>query len=392
MAGHSAPQGVVAGSIPLFAGHPAPDLLPIVPIRQVMDAVWARPDVTRLFNYGDEQGNAQLIGFLADRLRREESLSISRDNLMITGGATGGVSMIAQNLTRAGDVVMVDAPSYRDALHIFRDGQLDLRAIPVDQAGARADAMEAELRALEANDKMPRFYYVVPNFQNPTGITMPRHRRQAIIQLSRRYGFAIVEDDVYRDIHFDGPPPASFFALAGGHRVLRLGSFSKTLAPGMRIGWLLASADMIQRFVESGTLRMGGGANPFSSAVVADYCLGGRWDEHVGWLRGQYRRRRDFALEALRQSMPAAASWTRPEGGYFIWLRLPRDLSLSQLESAARRQGVYFAPGRDFFVDPEAGDHHLRLSYSYLSHDDLRAGIGILGRLIGRLLKSWSQV
>ena len=164
-----------------------------------------------------------------------------------------------------------------------------------------------------------------------------------------------------------------------------MGTFSKTLAPGLRIGWLIASSDWIKRFVNSGMLRMGGGANPFTAALIADYCHGGRWEAHIDELRLAYRKRRDLALAALEESMPASVHWTRPGGGYFIWLRLPSNVQVDALERAAQAENLYFASGAGFYVRPADGAHQLRLSFSYVPHDDLRRGIAILGRLIKRL-------
>ena len=381
----STPQGVVAGSIPLFAGHPASDLLPIDGLGGVIRSAWREGSVARFLNYGDEQGNPQLIDFLVERLNSRENLGIDRGNVMIIGGSTGGVDMVTQRLTVPGDAVLVDAPSYRDALHIFRDHQLELCAVPIDDEGIILADLERKLRDLASKGKKPRFYYVVPNFQNPSGITVTRERRLAVIELSREYGFAIVEDDVYSELRFEGASAASFFALAGGGQVIRLGTFSKTLAPGLRIGWLIASAQRIASFVASGVLRMGGGANPFSAAVVADFCRSGDWEAHVAWLRGQYRWRRDLALAALQNSMPAAVEWTRPAGGYFIWLRLPAGVQVDGLEASAQEQGLYFASGKGFFAEPADGAHHLRLSFSFVPLPDLQAGIEILGALITRM-------
>ena len=380
----STPQGIVAGSIPLFAGHPAPELLPAPAIGRLL-AGWDESPPLRAFNYGDEQGDARLLDFLLARLNDTEKLGIGRENLMIVPGSTGGVAMITRLLTKAGDTILVDAPSYRDALHIFRDQGLNLRALPIDDEGPSIETLEAELERLAAKKLRPRFYYVVPNFQNPSGITVSEARRRAILALSKEHGFGIVEDDVYSDLRFAGCAPPSFYALARGEQVLRLGSFSKTLAPGLRLGWLMGGARQITAFVNSGVLRMGGGANPFGAALVAAYCQSGAWQAHVDWLRGQYQARRDVALAALTSAMPAGVRWTRPQGGYFIWLRLPDGLDVDELERRAQAQQVYFANGRGFFPEPALGAQHLRLSYSYLSHDDLRKGIGILGSLIAQL-------
>ena len=381
----SVPQGVVAGSIPLFAGHPSPDLLPIEDLQRIIRSAWEGPNVARFLNYGDEQGNRQLIEFLVGRLNRAEDLDISGEHLMVIGGSTWGVGMVTQHLASPGDAVLVDAPSYRDALHIFRDHRLEIWAAPVDEEGIIIADLERNLRKLAANGVAPRFYYVVPNFQNPSGITMSRERRLAVIELSRQYDFVIVEDDVYSDLRFEGAAPPSFYDLDGGENVLRLGTFSKTLAPGLRIGWLIASPGRIARFVESGMLRMGGGANPFTAAIVADYCRSGAWEAHVKWLRGQYERRRDIALTALGASMPAGVTWTHPGGGFFIWLRLPASVHVDALEERAQEQGVYFASGKGFYVNPADGAHQLRLSFSFVPLPDLKSGIEVLGKLIARM-------
>ena len=379
-------QGIIADSIPLFAGHPAHELLPTAALRRITAAAWDAPDALRMLNYGDEQGDPRLRAFLLERLRRNEALVIDSSNLMIVGGSTWGVEMITRQLTQAGDVILVDAPAYRDALHIFRDHRLEMQAIPIDAGGIIIAELAERLARLQAAGRAPKFYYAVPNFHNPTGITLSLARREAIVELSRRYGFVIVEDDVYRDIRFSDAIPPSFYALAGGRDVLRLGSFSKTLAPGLRIGWLLGAAEWIQCFVDSGWLRMGGGANPFTAKIVADYCHSGDWEAHVAWLRGQYRQRRDVALAALRQLMPAGVRWTQPAGGYFIWLTLPLLASVAVLARRAEAERVYFAPGTDFFVRHIDGAQHLRLSYSFLSPAELQRGIAILAQLIAALI------
>jgi 2-aminoadipate transaminase len=378
-------QGVVAGSIPLFAGHPSHDLLPILDIQQTIESAFGQADVWRMFDYGDEQGDPDLITFLVERFNRQENLDITSDNLMIVAGSTGGVTMITNLLTQPNDTILVDAPSYRDALHIFRDNQLDMHSIPIDEGGIIVAEMVKSLESLKAENRLPKFYYVVPNFQNPTGITLSQARREAIIELSQQYDFVIVEDDVYSDIRFVDDIPPSFFALADGKNALRLGTFSKTLSPGLRLGWLLGDADQIQRFVTSGKLRMGGGANPFTAKIVADYCKSGAWDKHIQWLRGQYQTRRDIALTALSESMPASVTWTQPQGGYFIWVTLPEAIHVDDFEKIANQNSVYFSSGMGFFVNPNDGKRHIRLSFSFVPHDDIKRGIEVLGRLINEL-------
>jgi len=379
----STPQGVIAGSIPLFAGHPSHDLIPLSDLQKTIESAFDA-NMWRMFDYGDEQGNRDLINFLVKRFSRRENLNITSDNLMIIAGSTGGVMMITNLLTQANDTILVDAPSYRDALHIFRDHHIDIHAIPIDEGGIIVAEMAKTLDRLKAENRLPKFYYVVPTFQNPTGITLSQERRKAIIALSKQYGFVIVEDDVYSDIRFVDDIPPSFFELGNGQNVLRFGTFSKTLSPGLRLGWLLGDAEQIQRFVTSGKLRMGGGASPFTAKIVADYCNSGSWDKHIQWLRGPYKTRRDIALTALKQNMPDSVSWTYPQGGYFIWVTLPDYIHVDELEKLANENAVYFASGMGFYVNPDDGKHNLRLSFSFLPHDDLKRGIEILGKCIAQ--------
>ena len=376
------PQGVVAGSIPLFAGHPSHELLPIRDVQRTVENAFAQKNVTRLFDYGDEQGNPDLIAFLVDYFNRTEHLNITHDNLMIIAGSTGGVNMITHHLTQPDDTILVDSPSYRDALHIFRDNHLDMQSITIDGGGIIISALEETLEKLLSEGRSPKFYYVVPNFQNPTGITLSQERREAIVHLSQEYDFVIVEDDVYTDIRFIDKAPPSFYELANGQNALRLGTFSKTLSPGFRIGWMIGDASRVQRFITSGKLKMGGGANPFTAQIVADYCTSGAWEKHVGWLREKYQKRRDIALQALQNSMPDNVSWTEPDGGYFIWVTLPPHIHVAELEKVANENNVYFASGMGFFVDPDDGKHNIRLSFSFVPHEDMKKGIEILGRLI----------
>jgi len=381
-------QGVVAGSIPLFAGHPSPDLIPAADIQQIIADAWRDDSSSRMFDYGDEQGDPDLIRFLVERFNERESLNLTSDNVMIIGGSTAGVTMISTLLANEGDPILVDAPSYRDALHIFRDQGLDMHSVPIDDGGVIVDEMVKVLEHLRFEERLPKFYYVVPTFQNPSGITLSRKRRLEIIELSGLYGFTIVEDDVYSDIRFVDEIPPSFYELAKGKNVIRLGTFSKTLSPGMRMGWMLSEPEQIQQFVNSGTMAMGGGANPFTAKVVADYCESGAWDNHVQWLRGRYQTRRNTALSALEKHMPDEVRWTEPDGGYFIWVTLPDSVDVDTLECAANEQNVYFSSGKGFYVNPNDGSHSLRLSYSLVTFDDMKRGIAILGDVIRDLLGS----
>jgi 2-aminoadipate transaminase len=293
--------------------------------------------------------------------------------------------MLARLYVKPGGVVLVEAPTYVDALYIFRDHHLELRSIAMDEDGLIPGELERQLAELRASGTIPGMLYTVPTFHNPTGRTLPEARRLEVIRLARDYGFLIVEDDVYRDLSFEGMVPPSFYSLAKGQQVVSIGSFSKTLAPGLRLGWLLGSESVIERCVNCGTTQMGGGANPFTAQMVAQYCRNGSWEKHIERVRALYKQRRDRALSALEQYMPGDVEWSHPAGGFFIWLSLPRDIFADHVKRLALQEGVALAAGAGFFVNPVDGDHHLRLTYSCASPEEIDAGIRVLSQVIHRV-------
>lgn len=378
------PQGGAANTIPLLLGHPDPSTLLTPELRQAMEHVISSPRASAALQYGPEQGTQHLIEVLFEKIKREQHLSLQPGNLMVVAGSTHAVDMLARLYARPGGVVLVEAPTYVDALHIFRDHHLELRSIPMDDDGLIPGALESQLAGLRASDTVPSMLYTVPTFHNPTGRTLPEARRLEVIRLARRYGFLIVEDDVYRDLAFEGTVPPSFYALAQGQQAVSIGSFSKTLAPGLRLGWLLGSESVIGRCVNCGTTQMGGGANPFTAHIVAEYCGHGSWEKHIERVRSLYKMRRDRALSALEQYMPVDVEWSHPAGGFFIWLSLPRDIFAGHVRRLALQEGVALAAGAGFFVNPADGDHHVRLAYSCARPEEIDTGIRVLGQVIHR--------
>jgi len=376
------PQGMAANTISLLLGHPDPATLLPPELRNAIQQVLSSPQSSRALQYGPEQGTQSLINVLVEKINREQGLSLQPGNLMVVAGSTHAVDMLARLYARPGGVVLVEAPTYVDAIHIFRDHQLELRSIPMDEDGLITSELEEQLARLQVSGTFPSILYTIPNFHNPTGITLSEARRLEMIRLAHRYGSLIVEDDVYRDLSFEGTVPASFYALANGKQVVSIGSFSKTLAPGLRLGWLLGSEDVVQRCINCGTTQMGGGANPFVAHIVAEYCRNGHWEKHLLHLRSLYKKRRDVALSALDQYMPSDVEWTHPAGGFFVWLRLPKSIFAQDVKRLALQQGVALAAGEGFFVNPSEGEHRLRLAYSCAAPNDIATGIRILAQVI----------
>jgi DNA-binding transcriptional MocR family regulator len=274
----------------------------------------------------------------------------------------------------------VDSPTYHLALRVFRDHGLELIPVAGDADGLRPEALADALARLRRARRQPRFLYLVPNFGNPTGATLPLARRQSIAALAQETGLTILEDDVYRHLWFDAPPPPPLSDLAPDH-VIRLGSFSKLLAPGLRVGWLLAPPEVVRRCAGSGLLDSGGGISHFAAHVVAAYMELGLFDPHVELLRAAYRARRDLFCAALARHLPAGCDWQAPGGGFFVWVRLPEGVDAQALLPQAEAAGVSYVPGARFCADG-GGRSHIRLAFTLLSPAEMQEGAMRLGQLL----------
>jgi DNA-binding transcriptional MocR family regulator len=378
------------GPIALMLGHPDPTTLATPEFRSAVAMAMDAPDFSQGLRYAPDEGMGSLIELLIEKIVREQSLSLGPANIMLVAGSTHAVDMLARLYAKPSGVVLVEAPTYPDAIHIFRDHQIELHAIPMDDGGLVVSALEERLVWLKAHGKSPNFLYTIPTYHNPRGCTLSEARRREILALADAYALMVVEDDVYHDLSFSGPVPASFFALGHGQRVCSIGSFSKTLAPGLRLGWLVAPQEVIQTCLACGTTQMGGGASPFSAQVVAQYCWSGHWEPHVRRLRSIYETRRDLMASALERYMPPGLTWTRPDGGFFVWLTLPSPVRARDVKRAALEAGVAVAAGEAFFLDPCDGQQHLRLAYSYAAPEDLDAGIRTLAQVVNGFMQDKS--
>jgi DNA-binding transcriptional MocR family regulator len=356
------------GTISFIYGLPDSATFPVDELRRAADQVLKeRPEVA--LQYGPEQGYGPLIDFLRRRVASTEGLIVERPQIMLTGGSTQALDHLCTLFSRRGDVVLVEAPTYHETIQLFRDHGLRPLQIPTDADG------------LERQGERARFLYTIPNFQNPSGITLAAARRPEILALAERHDILVVEDDVYRDLDYEGQVPPSFFALDSGQCTLRIGSFSKILAPGVRQGWLMGPVDHIKRLIGSGLRCMGGGANPLVANILATYCLQGQFERHIEHLRQVYRERRDAMLRALAQHMPDGVTWTRPGGGFFIWLSLPAPYRAAEVVARAREVKLLIPVGGPFFAERPTGQH-LRLAFSYVTPEKIETGIKTLGQVL----------
>jgi len=361
-------------------GHPSGDLLPVADMQRAAGGALARAGVAVL-SYGAPQGPGRLVEPLAARLGRVEGEALTPERLLITGGVSQGLDLLCTLLTQPGDSALVESPVYHLALRILRDHGLDLVPVASDAEGLRLDALEDALAQTRRRGRPARLLYLAPTFTNPTGRTLSPARRAGVARLAAAHDLLVVEDDVYRELWYDALPPPPIGSYGGSANVVRLGSFAKILAPGLRLGWMVADPALVQRCVRGGLLDSGGGVNHVTAHMVAEYMRLDLLDPHVAALRAVYRARRDTLAGALQRYLPPGCTFETPGGGYFIWVRLTEGLDAAALLPWAEAAGVSYLPGTLFHSDG-GGRGHLRLSFSMLSPAEMGQGIERLGNVL----------
>lgn len=357
------------GIIDLAWGHPDLDLLPVAELRAATTEIFDRYGADAL-SYGRDAGPPPLIEAIRDRLAVTDARVPTADEVVVTAGASHALDLAATVLLQPGDVVLVEEPTYHLAVRILRDHPVDLVSIPFDGGGLRIDAAADTIGRLHGVGRRIRMLYTIPTYHNPTGVTLEEARRREIVALAANAGITIVEDDVYRELGYDAPTPPSLWSIAEPGAVVRLGSFSKTLAPGLRLGFLTADAATAHRAASAGVLDSGGGIAHLSALTVSAYVAAGGYPSHVNDLRQCYAERRDALLGALAEHLPDA-TWTQPRGGFFTWVTLPDGLDASALLPAAEARGVAYVPGRRFYASGDGGRSALRLAFTRYAPADL---------------------
>jgi 2-aminoadipate transaminase len=365
------------GCIRLSAGYPAPALVPVDALSRAVQQLLARERDLPLHYLGSPRME-DLRAWIRARMAAR-GMPVATDELLVTAGSCQAIDLVARTLLDSDREVWVEAPTYMEALEMFGNYTRRILSIPVDEDGLDVDELARRLEVRSARGgPMPALIYLIPTFQNPTGTALSVDRRRALVNLARRYDLLLVEDDAYGELWFDQPLP-TLRSLAP-ERVAYLGSLSKVVAPGLRVGWLAGPAWLVRA---CGWFKKDLD-HPFAEAVAAEYLSSLDFDEHLNVLRRVYKRRRDLLVQALAAHLPDCARWHLPRGGYFVWIRLP-GVDTAALLPEALQQGVAYVPGCHFFVDPAQGRHHLRLSFSYVAEPDLDEGVR---RLAAALAKS----
>jgi 2-aminoadipate transaminase len=365
----------VPGLISFAGGFPDPETFPRERVAALFDEFDATDEVSA-FQYAPTRGLAGPLDALAGRLGALQGRRPADDELLITSGAIEALELIAKSFVDPGDVVVVESPTYLGAIQAFRSFEASLVAVALDEHGLDVEELKRRL----AGGLRPKLVYTIPDHQNPAGVSLSSERRQLLVELARGHGFLVIEDVAYRELGFSDETLPSLWSLAPDV-VVQTGTTSKTLFPGVRLGWAVGPAEISARLVaaKQNTDQCAGalGQRLFEESVRRGW-LG----EQVDRSRALYRRKCERTLAALERSMPAGVSWTRPEGGFFTWLTLPRGVDSVELAQRAVEQGVGIVPGTLFYADGRGADK-VRISFSMVATARIDDGIERLGSLIG---------
>jgi 2-aminoadipate transaminase len=365
--------------ISFAGGLPAPELFPV---RDFRDACcWVlEHNPHQALQYGTTEGYVPLKDYLIETMSKYEIPAV-RGNILFTNGSQQALDLVGRVFLDEGDKIVVGQPTYLGAIQAWNVYGPHYLSVPLDDDGMRMDALQA---LLEANPGV-KFIYVLPNFHNPAGTTLPLERRLRLVELAVEHGCFIIEDDPYGQLRFEGEDITPVFALHKENTIY-LSTFSKTLAPGLRLGWIVAPERVIAKLVQA---KQGTDLNTSTliQYVVNDICQRGLVRAHVREIRPVYRERRDVMLAAMEEHFPPGVSWTRPQGGLFLWVRMPETIDAAELLQVAVEEKVAFVPGSAFYTVRGEGRCCMRLNFSYSNPETIQEGISRLGRAIKRQME-----
>jgi len=372
--------------ISFAGGLPAPDVFPVKEFQEACQKVLAEHGPQAL-QYSTTEGYRPLREMIARHTARY-GIVVSAENILITSGSQQALDLIGKVFINPGDRILVEKPTYLGALQAWNTYQAEYITVPLDDDGIQTEGLEEALRI------GPKFLYVLPNFHNPAGVTLSLERRKKLIELADHYGVPIIEDDPYGQLRYEGDHLPALFVIDNevqGHNgvpysgnVIYLSTFSKTLAPGLRLGWVIAPVEVIKKLVQA---KQGSDlhTSTFTQMVAYEVARGGFLDRHVRFIRQVYRERRDAMLDALERYFPEGIRWTHPQGGLFLWVILPEDLDASEILKEAIKEKVAFVPGVAFYADG-SGRNTMRLNFSYMTPDKIEEGIKRLARVLERFV------
>jgi 2-aminoadipate transaminase len=362
------------GKYDFAIAYPDPRSIPLTGLSTALAKALAE-EGEDLALYLSAQGYEPLRAFLAAKLARDRNLHVTANDLLLTAGAGQSIHVILETLVDPGDVVLVDDFTYSGALYQMRRFKADIRGVPTDADGLLPDALETVIQEAQRGGKAPKLLYLIPTFQNPQGWTMPLERRQAVVAVAQKHGIPILEDDCYADLRYDGRDVPSLHELDGSGLVMYVGSFSKTIAPGMRTGFMTAAPQMLAR---AQAAKSGGPVPLFVALAIHRYATE-ELSSHIEEINDIQRQRRDAMLAGLAQDFSEGATWSRPQGGLSIWVRFPDDKDVAAIrDKVFDATDVGYVAGPGFAPDRVSGRNYMRLSFGYNTPAEISEGMALL--------------
>lgn len=366
------------GMISFAGGLPAPETFPVDDLKDIVLEVLDKSGAEAL-QYGTTEGDLLLRQLLVERHKRH-GLKIGVENLIITTGSQQALDLIARILIDPGDYVLCGLPSYLGGLNAFTAYGAKMKGITLDENGMRPDELEETIIHLKELGRKIKFIYVIPDFQNPAGITLPESRRLMIIEIAEKYDLLIVEDSPYREVRFEGEPQRMMCELDNTGRVITLCTFSKIFAPGFRVGWVIGDTEIIDRIVmakQTADLC----TSPFLQKIIARYIEKGLLDKNLKKTIALYSERRNHMIKCLRKYMPENVRWTEPQGGLFLFVTLPADIDSEKIFNKAVKKNVAFVSGSTFFCN-DSGRNTMRINFSFSNPLEIEEGVRRLAGVI----------
>ena len=367
------------GKYDFAVAYPDPASVPIDGLVESLRAA-LETEGPNLAVYPHPQGYPPLREVVARKLAKDRDIRVSPDDIILGDGSSQPIHMVIETLIDPGDIVLTEDFVYSGTLATLRRFGADIRGVACDEDGMDPEALENAIQTAIGQGRRPKLIYTIPTFQNPQGWVMTLERRQAMVALSQGYEVPILEDDCYVDLRFEGEPVTSVHSLDNTGRVMYVGSFSKIIAPGMRLGYLTAPSEVLDR---AAAVKSGSGVNQFAALAVHRYATGGL-DSHVEEINTIFRTKRDAMLSALGENFGSAATWSHPSGGLFIWLRMPEGADLVEARDRALDADVGYQPGPMFAPDGVSGRNYARLCFGYNTPEEIREGIATLAQVFER--------
>ncbi|MBN2398860.1 MAG: PLP-dependent aminotransferase family protein [Candidatus Aminicenantes bacterium] len=371
------------GIISFAGGLPAPDLFPIDDIKEMSRIVLEREGKTAL-QYGPTEGDNRLREELA-KMMQKEGVNITSNHVLIVTSSQQGLDLIGKIFVDPGDVVLTSRPTYVGAIQAFNSYGAKMLGIEQDEEGTQTDLLEVEIVKLAAKGNKPKFIYEIPDFQNPSGITMSLNRRKELIRIAEKYDLIIIEDSPYRQLRFEGKTEPALISM-NSERVLSLFTFSKILLPGFRLGWMAGPNELIQKAVTA-KQSVDLCSPPFNQAILYEYLNRGLLEKQITVIIKAYKEKRDFMLDKLEQYMPKlpGLKWTHPHGGLFLWVTLPENIDAGEMFHSAIEKKVAYVVGTAFYPD-SGGANSFRMNFSFSSMAEIEEGV----KRLAQVIEGWS--